>query len=122
MQRLVCCVQCSTDFTLGVCERLDGTDFLSAFTRDVFIALSLVSGSSIPPDERCKFGATSWRDELDDGVSNNSDAFRVSVVNIIFMTFLDISTCVEFHRPTNCLLREREEWSVDNQTCVSDQD
>ena len=28
MQRLVCCVQCSVEFQLGVCERLNGIDFL----------------------------------------------------------------------------------------------
>ena len=59
---------------------------------------------------------TSWREELDDGVSNNSDAFRVSVVTLSSLTLLHLSTCVELHRPTSCLLREREEWSVDNQT------
>ena len=54
---------------------------MSASTRDFFKVLSRDSGSSIPPDESFKFGATSWLGELDDGVSNNSARlFRYCVI------------------------------------------
>ena len=102
---------------------------ISASTRDFFIALSRVSGSPIPPDEPCKFGATSLLEELDDDDDDDdvkqfctfrhcvvgqlhvwtfvrllvceSHAFRVTVANIIsmFMTFQHLATCVEFHHP-----------------------
>ena len=39
---------------------------MTASTRDFFIAR--VPGSPIPPNKSCKFGATSWLEELDDDV------------------------------------------------------
>ena len=107
---VVCSVQCWIDSQPAVCERLSGTDFHHRTTRDFFTTRSRVSGSSVSPRESCKFGATSWLEELDDGVSNNfarvatvssvtfqvltfvrllvseSHAFRVSGVNISVMS------------------------------------
>ena len=66
-------------------QRLTVTDFH-------IMTLSRVSGSPVSPDASCKFGATSWLEELVDGVSNIFAP--CATVSSVFSKSARLSSCL----------------------------